>query len=33
MRMGFEVIGRSALDSTGKPFPLLHLRVQQRDER
>jgi hypothetical protein len=26
--MGFEVIGRSALDSTGKPFPLLHLRVQ-----
>src|SRR5262245_8366528 len=22
-RMGFEVIGRSALDSTGKPFPLL----------
>ena len=32
MRMGFEVIGRSAQDSTGKPFPLLHLRVQQRDE-
>jgi putative acetyltransferase len=28
MRMGFEVIARSALDSTGKPFPLLHLRVQ-----
>jgi len=27
MRMGFEVIGRSALDSTGKPFPLLHLRL------
>ena len=33
MRMGFEVIGRSALDSTGKPFPLLHLRVRGRDER
>ena len=32
MRMGFEVIGRSALDSTGKPFPLLHLRVQGRDD-
>ncbi len=33
MRMGFEVIGRSVLDSTGKPFPLLHLRARQRDER
>jgi putative acetyltransferase len=33
MRMGFEVIGRSGLDSTGKPFPLLHLRVPQRDDR
>jgi putative acetyltransferase len=33
LRMGFEVIGRSALDSTGKPFPLLHLRVQRRDDR
>jgi putative acetyltransferase len=28
LRMGFEVIGRSALDSTSKPFPLLHLRMQ-----
>jgi putative acetyltransferase len=28
MRMGFDVIGRSALDSTGKPFPLLHLQVR-----
>jgi putative acetyltransferase len=26
-RMGFEVEGRSALDSTGKPFPLLHMRL------
>jgi putative acetyltransferase len=25
LRMGFEVIGRSALDSTGKPYPLLHM--------
>jgi putative acetyltransferase len=23
---GFVVVGRSALDSTGRPFPLLHLR-------
>ena len=33
MRMGFEVIGRSALDGLGKPFPLLHLRLQRRDDR
>jgi putative acetyltransferase len=25
-RLGFEVEGRSELDGTGKPFPLLHLR-------
>jgi len=25
-RLGFEVEGRSAVDSMGKPFPLLHLR-------
>jgi len=24
--MGFEVIGRSPVDSAGRPFPLLHLR-------
>ncbi len=24
---GFQVTGRSALDSTGRPFPLLHLRL------
>ena len=23
---GFEVVGRSELDSTGRPFPLLHMR-------
>jgi len=28
LRMGFEVEGRSELDSTGKPFPLLHMRVR-----
>jgi len=26
-RMGFEVTGRSALDGTGKPYPLLHMRL------
>ena len=26
-RMGFRVVGRSAVDSLGKPFPLLHMRV------
>ena len=25
-RLGFVVIGRSELDGTGRPFPLLHLR-------
>ncbi len=31
-RMGFEVSGRSALDSTGKPFPLLHMRLHRLAE-
>jgi putative acetyltransferase len=26
LRLGFRVEGRSELDSTGKPFPLLHMR-------
>lgn len=26
LRMGFEVVGRSERDGTGKPYPLLHLR-------
>lgn len=30
LRMGFEVIGRSELDSTGKPYPILHMRVKQK---
>lgn len=25
--LGFEVVGRSDLDGTGKPFPLLHMRL------
>ena len=28
LRMGFEVVGRSAVDSLGKPYPLLHMRVR-----
>jgi putative acetyltransferase len=27
-RMGFEVIGRSAEDGLGKPYPLLHMRLR-----
>ena len=27
-KLGFEVYGRSELDSTGKPFPLLHMRLK-----
>jgi putative acetyltransferase len=27
-RMGFVVVGRSALDGQGNPFPLLHLSLQ-----
>jgi putative acetyltransferase len=33
MRMGFEVIGRSAQDGLGKPFPLLHMQVQKGGDR
>jgi len=28
LRMGFEVVGRSAEDSIGKPYPLLHMRLR-----
>ena len=28
LRMGFEVVGRSAVDSIGKPYPLLHMRIR-----
>ena len=30
--MGFEVVGRSALDDFGKPFPLLHMQIQGSDD-
>ena len=28
LRMGFEAEGRSELDGTGRPFPLLHMRLR-----
>jgi putative acetyltransferase len=28
LRMGFEVAGRSAVDSIGKPYPLLHMSLR-----
>jgi len=31
-RMGFTVVGRSERDSTGKPYPLLHLHLSPRPE-
>jgi putative acetyltransferase len=27
IKMGFKVVGRSPLDASGKPFPLLHLKA------
>ncbi len=30
LRMGFEVIARSELDGLGKPYPLLHMRLNMR---
>lgn len=27
LRMGYEIIGRSKTDDTGKPYPLLHLEI------
>lgn len=29
LRMGFVVVGRSALDGMGKPYPLLHMRLSE----
>ncbi|GAB6126662.1 GNAT family N-acetyltransferase [Humidesulfovibrio idahonensis] len=26
-RLGFQIVGRSAVDGQGRPFPLLHLRL------
>ncbi len=30
LHQGFEIIGRSALDGTNKPYPLLHMRLALR---
>jgi putative acetyltransferase len=27
MRMGFKQVGRSDLDDSGRPFPLLHMKM------
>ena len=27
---GFEVIGRSELDATGKPYPILHMELKEK---
>jgi putative acetyltransferase len=32
-RLGFVQVGRSPLDSTGRPFPILHLRRPAPDPR
>ncbi|SFO88487.1 putative acetyltransferase [Chitinophaga sp. YR627] len=31
LHCGFEIIGRSELDPSGKPFPILHMQLRQRD--
>jgi putative acetyltransferase len=28
---GFKVVGRSPLDGTGKPFPILHMALERAD--
>ena len=28
LHFGFEVVGRSSLDSSGKPYPILHLKLK-----
>lgn len=33
LRMGFEVVGHSAVDGIGKPYPLLHMRVRASSSR
>lgn len=30
--LGFEVVGRSELDWTGKPYPLLHMRLNNMNQ-
>lgn len=30
-KMGFHTVGRSPLDSLGKPYPILHMELQRED--
>jgi putative acetyltransferase len=30
IKMGFKIVGRSPLDPSGKPFPILHLKANDR---
>ena len=30
-RMGFDVVGRSERDGTGKPYPILHMRLRRHE--
>ena len=32
-KQGFEVIGRSEVDGMGQPYPLLHMRLRQTEQR
>jgi len=32
-KQGFEVIGRSEVDGMGQPYPLLHMRLRQTQQR
>ncbi|MED7670400.1 GNAT family N-acetyltransferase [Pseudomonas moraviensis subsp. stanleyae] len=32
-KQGFEVIGRSEVDGMGQPYPLLHMRLRQSQQR
>ncbi len=32
-KQGFEVIGRSEVDGIGQPYPLLHMRLRQTEQR
>jgi putative acetyltransferase len=33
LHMGFEVVGRSARDGMGKPYPLLHMRLAAQEKQ
>ncbi|HVU10796.1 MAG TPA: acetyltransferase [Phototrophicaceae bacterium] len=33
LRLGFAVVGRSAVDGLGKPYPLLHMRLRAKAQK